>query len=76
MKARVNWVAIKTWWNEEKGRYEKRPVDCNTGEYAESDNPATWTSFEKALAYAREHGGTTIAYALDGKDRIVCVDLD
>lgn len=76
MKARPNWVAVKTWWNEAKGRVEKRPINCNTGDYAESDNPATWTSFENALKYARENGATTVAYALDGKDKIACIDLD
>lgn len=76
MKARPNWVAVKTWWNEAKGRVEKRPINCNTGDYAESDNPVTWTSFENALKYARENGATTVAYALDGKDKIACIDLD
>ena len=76
MKDRPNWVAVKTWWNEAKGRVEKRPINCNTGDYAESDNPATWTSFENALKYARENGATTVAYALDGKDKIACIDLD
>ena len=78
MKARPNWVVVKTWWNAEKGKYNKRPVNCNSdkGEYAESDNPETWTTFDKALEYVREHGGTTIAYALDGKDNVSCVDID
>ena len=78
MKARPNWVVVKTWWNAEKGKYNKRPVNCNSdkGEYAESDNPETWTTFDNALKYLKEKGGTTIAYALDGKDNISCVDLD
>lgn len=76
MKERPNWVVIKTWWNAKKGRYAKRPIDCNTGEYAESDNPETWTTFYNALKYLREKGGTTIAYALDGKDKIACLDFD
>ena len=78
MKARPNWVVVKTWWNAEKGKYNKRPVNCNSdkGEYAESDNPETWTTFDNALKYLKEKGGTTIAYALDGKDNISCIDLD
>ena len=78
MKARPNWVVVKTWWNAEKGRYNKRPVNCNSdkGEYAESDNPETWTTFDNALKYLKEKGGTTVAYALDGKDNISCIDLD
>ncbi len=78
MKARPNWVVVKTWWNAEKGKYNKRPVNCNSdkGKYAESDNPETWTTFDNALKYLKEKGGTTVAYALDGKDNISCIDLD
>ena len=78
MKARPNWAVIKTWWNADKGKYNKRPVNCNSdkGEYAESDNPETWTTFDNALKYLKEKGGTTVAYALDGKDNISCIDLD
>lgn len=78
MKARPNWVVVKTWWNAEKGKYNKRPVNCNSdkGEYAESDNPETWTTFDNALKYLKEKGGTTVAYVLDGKDNISCIDLD
>lgn len=76
MKARKNWVAVKTWKSAEKDKLSKRPIDCNTGNYAESDNPETWTTFDKALEYVREHGGMTIAYALDGKDKVSCVDID
>ena len=78
MKARPNWVVVKTWWNAEKGKYNKRPVNCNSdkGEYAESDNPETWTTFDNALKYLKEKGGTTVAYALDGKDKVSCVDID
>ena len=76
MKARKSWVAVKTWKSAEKDKLSKRPIDCSTGNYAESDNPETWTTFDKALEYVREHGGTTIAYALDGKDKVSCVDID
>ena len=78
MKARPNWVVVKTWWNADKGKYNKRPVNCNSdkGEYAENDNPETWTTFDNALKYLKEKGGTTVAYALDGKDNVSCIDLD
>lgn len=26
--------------------------------------------------YLKEKGGTTVAYALDGKDNVSCIDLD
>ena len=76
MKARKNWVAVKTWKSVEKDKLSKRPIDCNTGNYAESDNPETWTTFDNALKYLKEKGGTTVAYALDGKNNISCIDLD
>ena len=76
MKARPNWVVVKTWKSAEKDKLSKRPIDCNTGNYAESDNPETWTTFDNALKYLKEKGGTTVAYALDGKDNISCIDLD
>ncbi len=78
MKKRPNWVVVKTWWNADKGKYNKRPVNCNSdkGEYAESDNPETWTTFDNALKYLKEKGGTTVAYALDGQDNISCIDID
>ena len=76
MKKRRNWVAVKTWKNTEKDKLNKRPIDCNTGNYAESDNAETWTTFDNALEYALKHGCATIAYALDGNDKISCVDID
>ena len=51
-------------------------LNVKTGKFAESDNPETWTDFETACEYAREHGGVALAYALDGKDKIACIDVD
>ncbi len=76
MKARPNWVAVRTRENEKKGRVEKFLIDVHTGKFAKSDDSTTWTTFDDALKYARENGGVTIAYALDGKDNIACIDLD
>ena len=76
MKEKPNWVAIKSWYNVKKDKMEKRPIDCNTGEYADSINPATWTTFDKAREFAKENGYSTLAYALDGQDGICCIDLD
>ena len=62
--------------NEEKGRLEKYLIDCHTGKFAKSDEPETWTDYETACKYASENGGVTLAFALDGKDGIACIDLD
>lgn len=76
MKNKPNWVIVRTRMNEEKGRLDKFLISPVTGKFAESDNPQTWTDFETACEYAHKNGGETLAYALDGKDGICCIDLD
>ena len=76
MKSKPNWIIVRTKMNEEKGRLDKFLISPITGKFAESDNPATWTDFDTACKYARENGGVALAYALDGKDGIACIDLD
>lgn len=74
MKARSNWVGVRTQQSED--RLRKYLIDCHTGKFAESDNPETWTDFDSACKFAKENGCETIAYALDGKDGVCCIDLD
>lgn len=76
MLKRPNWVAVRVWTDEASGKVEKRPINCNNGDYAESDNPETWTDFDTACKFAKENGCITLAYALDGADQISCIDLD
>ena len=76
MRNKSNWVVVRTRENNETGRLEKFLIDVHTGKFAESDNPKTWTDFDSACKYAKEHGGVALAYALDGTDGIACIDLD
>ncbi len=76
MKSKPNWIAIRTRYNQEKGKINKYLINPITGEYAESDNPETWTNFDDACKFARENGCDALAYALDGNDGIACIDLD
>ena len=76
MRNKSNWVVVRTRENNDTGRLEKFLIDVHTGKFAESDNPNTWTDFDSACKYAKEHGGVALAYALDGKDGIACIDLD
>ena len=49
------------------------------GETAAWHSPMRWTgrtALPVACKYARENGGVALAYALDGKDGIACIDLD
>ena len=76
MKDKPNWVIVRTRENADTGRLDKFLISPVTGKFAESDNPETWTDFDAACKYARENGGVALAYALDGKDGIACIDLD
>lgn len=76
MRDKPNWVVVRTRENKDTGRLEKFLIDVHTGKFAESDNPKTWTDFDSACKYAKELGGVALAYALDGKDGIACIDLD
>lgn len=75
MLDRPNWVAITTF-EKENGKLGKRPVDCNTGKYASDTDSATWADFDTACSFAKANGMVTLAYALDGKDKIACIDID
>ncbi len=76
MQARDNWVIVRIKKNEESGRLAKFLISPITGKFAESDNPDSWSNFETACEYARKNGGETLAYALDGKDNVACIDVD
>ena len=76
MKNKPNWVVVRTRENKESGRLDKFLIDVHTGKFAESNEPETWTDFDAACKYAKEHGGVALAYALDGVDGIACIDLD
>lgn len=76
MLNKPNWVVVRTRENKDTGRLDKFLIDVHTGKFAESDNPETWTDFDSACEYAKENGGVCLAYALDGKDGIACIDLD
>ena len=76
MRNRPNWVIVRTKPNEEKGRLDKFLIDVHTGKMAKSDDPSTWATFDEAREYAKHDGGVALAYALDGKDNIACIDLD
>lgn len=76
MKQQDKWVVVRTKVDDTDGKLKKFLIDCHTGKFARSDDPATWSSFDEARKYASENGGVALAYALDGKDGICCIDVD
>ncbi len=76
MLERPNWVAVVVFQDKAKGKLLKLQIDPKTGNPASPYEPSTWSDFETACQYAKENGCVALAYALDGKDRICCIDID
>src|SRR5215218_8125342 len=65
------------WRFEERdGKPTKVPYDPSTGEKAESTNPKTWTSYEKAVSECKKHGYEGIGFVFTPEDDLCGVDLD
>lgn len=77
MKEMPNWCAFNVF-KDEAGEYKKKIWDCNSGgkKWARSNDPSTWTTFDKAIKYARENRCDGISFALTKESGIFCVDLD
>lgn len=59
------------------GKRTKVPYNASTGARAESDNEATWSSFEKALEFHRANDWTDgIGLVVSDEDDFVGLDLD
>jgi len=73
------WCAFNSAFDRESGKYKKSIWDCNNTDgkrWAKSNDPTTWTTFEKALAYAKANGCDGLSFALTKSSRIFCIDLD
>lgn len=76
MKALPNWCAYRTRWNAEKGKKDKFVLSPHDGHWAKSNDPTTWADFDSAMKFARAKDCEGLAFALDGKCGISCIDLD
>jgi primase-polymerase (primpol)-like protein len=66
----VDWT-----WETRKGKPAKPPLRVSGG-YASVTDPTSWSSFDEALAAARDKG-LGVGFVLDhGQDSIAGVDLD
>ena len=65
LKKRAQWVTADK---------NKTPYQCN-GSKASPTDPSTWTDFNTACAYAKQHH-FNIGYVLSANDPFTCIDLD
>lgn len=69
------WVCWKTVLRD--GRETKAPVNPNTGEWAKTNDPSTWSDFEMALEqYQSSNRLSGIGFVFTASDDFAGVDLD
>jgi len=77
LRGLTRWVA---WRWEPTGKPEKPwtkvPVNAKSGRDASSTNPATWGTFDAALAYADDHGLPGVGFVLADGDDLIGIDRD
>jgi hypothetical protein len=73
LAARAQWVCWR--YAERHGKRTKEPIDPTTGGLARTNDPATWTTFEQALATARR-AGLGVGFVLTSDDPYTFIDLD
>lgn len=57
LKEMNRWVLYRLFWEEDRGKYTKKPYNARTGGFAQSNNPSTWCNYETALSVAMHYDG-------------------
>jgi primase-polymerase (primpol)-like protein len=70
------WVGYRSEWQEERGKYSKKPVSPHDGGPGSSTNSATWGSFDQATAAVQRLGLDGVGFALSDNDPFTAIDLD
>ena len=74
LKARRQWVC---WRREQRGgNSTKVPINARTRAPAKTNDPSTWSSYDEALAAARDRGCDGVGFVFSRDDPYAGVDLD
>lgn len=77
LRAIPQWVCWRAEWKEERGKFSKLPVDPATRKEAKSNDPATWSSFDEAVAtFTKDKTVNGIGFVFTPQDNYAFVDLD
>ena len=78
LRDRDAWVCWRYDWDDDRDEWTKVPIDANTGGYARSTDPDTWTTLDEALAYHNRAGRNTdgVGFVVHDEDLVVGLDLD
>jgi len=79
LREKKQWVCWRYVWREDKKKWDKLPYCPKTGELAKSNDPSTWTFFDRAMKAYKENSnkpydGVGFMFAPNGG--ICGVDLD
>lgn len=72
LKELNRWVLYRLYWDEKRGKYDKKPFNARTGGFAQSNNPYTWCEYETAIEVVDLYDG--LGFMLG--DGIFGVDID
>jgi putative DNA primase/helicase len=70
------WVCWKAVWNDDKGKYDKKPINAKNGEYAKSNDPDTWCDFDTAVKYCKKANLNGIGFMFSEENGISGTDID
>ena len=72
LKQLNRWVTYRLYWDEKRGKYDKKPFNARTGGMAQSNNAETWSDYETAIKVVHLYDG--LGFMLG--DGIFGVDID
>ena len=72
LKDMNRWVLYRLSFDENRGKYDKKPFNARTGRFAQSNNPNTWCDYETAINVVDLYDG--LGFMLG--DGIFGVDID
>lgn len=74
LKELPNWGLFRKEWDARKGKYNKYPINAETGELAKSNDPSTWTTFTHAVEKVNQYGAAGLAFFI--QPPYMLIDLD
>ena len=76
MLERRQWVPYSVVWSEKLGKFDKIPLNPNTGYNAKSNDPKSWGTFDLAVKRALNRKMAGVGFVFNKDDPFVGIDLD
>ena len=76
LKGLSQWVRWRWVWKPTRTSWTKVPIRTLLDVYAETDNPATWGTFEDAFANLRKHQVDGLGFVFTANDPYCGIDID